>query len=194
MVKFDSYTGPVLPDNTVPITPIRRTWSSSGEQCSRLQIPLKLAWAMTIHKAQGLTLDKVVINVGKNEFCSGLTYVACSLVRHLRDLLFTAPFPYSRLSSLSKSQRLQERLAEDTRLLNMYVSSPLCQPLCHDQFSISLITTDSINNPSTTVDQHVTSTACSQNISVSTISSQSNDDRMIDYSVSTPSPPSQPNP
>lgn len=92
MVKFDNYTGQVLPDNTVPITPIRRTWSSSCEQCSRLQIPLKLVWAMTIHKAQGLTLDKVAIDVGKKEFCCGLTYMACSHVRQLRDLLFTTSF------------------------------------------------------------------------------------------------------
>jgi len=40
----------------------------SGGQCSRLQLPLKLAWAVTIHKPQGITLNKVVINVGKKEF------------------------------------------------------------------------------------------------------------------------------
>ena len=59
---------------------VRRTWASSAFNCSRLQIPLKLAWAVTIHKAQGLTLDKVVINIGNKEFLSGLTYEACSRV------------------------------------------------------------------------------------------------------------------
>ena len=34
MVRFDSYQGPTLPDGTVPITPIRRTWSVSGASCS----------------------------------------------------------------------------------------------------------------------------------------------------------------
>lgn len=81
MVKFDNYTGPTFPDQTVPITPVRRTWVSSACNCSRLQIPLKLAWAVTIHKAQGLTLNKVVIDIGKKEFSSGLTYVACSHVQ-----------------------------------------------------------------------------------------------------------------
>ncbi len=70
MVKFDHYTGPTLHDTTVPITPLRRTWSNSGVQCSRLQLPLKLAWA---HKSQGLTLRKVVVDIGKKEFCCGLS-------------------------------------------------------------------------------------------------------------------------
>ena len=97
MVHFDSYSGPTLHDGTVPITPLCRSWSSSGVQCSHLQLPLKLAWAVTIHKSQGLTLDKVVIDVGKREFSTGLTFVACSRVRRLQDLLFSPPFPFQRL-------------------------------------------------------------------------------------------------
>ena len=73
LVKFDNYTGPTFSNQTVPIVPVRRTWLSSASSCSRLQIPLKLAWAVTIHKAQGLTLSKVVIDIGKKEFSSGLT-------------------------------------------------------------------------------------------------------------------------
>ena len=119
MVRFDSYSGPTFPDGTVPITPLRRCWSHSGGQCSRLQLPLKLAWAVTIHKSQGLTLDKVVIDVGKREFSTGLTFVACSRVRCLQDLLFSPPFPYQRLSSLSNSRRLKERQEEDQRLLSL---------------------------------------------------------------------------
>ena len=124
MVHFDNYSGPTLHDGTVPITPLRRTWSSSRGQCSRLQLPLKLAWAVTIHKSQGLTLDKVVIDVGKMEFSSGLTFVACSRVRQLKDLLFTPPFPFQRLANLANSQRLRERREEDVRLLSLHVLPP----------------------------------------------------------------------
>ena len=116
-VRFDSYSGPTLSDGTVPITPLRRTWSPSGGSCSRLQLPLKLAWAVTIHKAQGLALDKVVIDVGKKEFSAGLTFVACSRVRRLKDLLFDPPFPFQRVANLANSQHLQQRLLEDTKLL-----------------------------------------------------------------------------
>ena len=123
-VKFDSYSGPTLPDGTVPITPLHRTWFSTTKQCSRLQIPLKLAWAVTIHKSQGLTLDKAVIDIGKKEFSTGLTFVACSRVRQLTDLLFVPPFSFQRVANLSKSVRLKDRLQEDSRLQQMSTAAP----------------------------------------------------------------------
>ena len=124
MVRFDEYTGPTLSDGTVPICPLLRTWFSTTRQCSRLQLPLKLSWAVTIHKSQGLTLDKVVIDVGKKEFSSGLTFVACSRVRRLSDLLFVAPFPFQRVANLSKSNRLKQRQDEDARLERMGSTAP----------------------------------------------------------------------
>ena len=86
--------------------------------CSRLQIPLKLAWAITIHKAQGLNLDKVVIDIGK-EFSADLMFVACSRVRHLSDIKFHPSFAYQCVTSLSKSMRLTERKFEYARLCSM---------------------------------------------------------------------------
>ena len=117
-VKFDPYTGPTLHDGTVPIIPIQRSWFSSGSKlCSRLQIPLKLAWAITIHKFQGLTLNKAVIDIGKKEFSAGLPFVACSRVQELDDFLFVPPFSFKRMASLGNISRLKERLAEDKRLI-----------------------------------------------------------------------------
>ena len=127
---LDKYSGPTLHDGTVPIPPLRRVLLTSGSQCSRLQVPLKLAWAVTIHKAQGLTLNKLSVDIGKKEFCAGLTFVALSRVRRLTDLLLNPPFPFQRLKNLARSRRLDERKAEEERLKTLELATfPSLTPL-----------------------------------------------------------------
>lgn len=53
------------------------------------QYPLKHAWALTIHKSQGITLDRAQIDAGKLIFCCGQTYTALSRVRSLDGLTLT---------------------------------------------------------------------------------------------------------
>jgi tetratricopeptide (TPR) repeat protein len=50
------------------------------------QYPLKLAWALTIHKSQGLTFNSVVIDIGRGAFAGGQTYVALSRCRSLQGI------------------------------------------------------------------------------------------------------------
>jgi ATP-dependent DNA helicase PIF1 len=119
--SFPGYTGPpFLPDapNSFPVTPIQRTWSVGVNMCSRTGLPLTLAWAVTIHKSQGLTMNKAVIDLGAHEMSAGLSFVALSRVRHLTDLLLT-PFAMARLTALSTNQSIRQRRAEELRLQNL---------------------------------------------------------------------------
>ena len=77
--------------NVVPIHQTQATFpvnQKASFQATRTQFPLTLAWAVTIHKCQGLTLSEIVIDMtqAKGKFKPGEAYVAYSRVRTLEIL------------------------------------------------------------------------------------------------------------
>lgn len=120
-----------LEGDTISVSP--ETWSIEEDgkvKASITQIPLRHAWAITIHKSQGMSLDAAVMDLSKS-FASGMGYVALSRVRRLSGLYLLGISPQAlyideRVREAdavlrSQSQKSEESLArltsEEVKLL-----------------------------------------------------------------------------
>jgi len=83
------------------------------------QYPIKLAWAITVHKSQGLSFDKVVIDMGNGAFVNGQMYTALSRCRSLNGLAL-------------KQKITQTDLVMDQRVLNFYLTENIIDKVVGD--------------------------------------------------------------
>lgn len=97
LVKFNNIEEPIIINYYI--------WNSeTNKNVCVSQIPLIYAWAITIHKAQGVTLDSAIIDIGKNIFEYGQSYVALSRVKSLEGLYLTS-FDYTKIMANPKVKK-----------------------------------------------------------------------------------------
>ena len=80
------------------------------------QYPIKLAWAVTIHKSQGLTFDKVIIDMGDGAFAAGHTYVALSRCKTFEGIKLITPIRPSDIIVRDEVIKLSETANDETSI------------------------------------------------------------------------------
>lgn len=110
VVDFDVLTNYPIVEfrNGRTVTMLPESWEQRDgdkKRASITQVPLRLAWAITVHKSQGMTLDAARIDLGK-AFVEGMGYVALSRVKNLDNLY------------LAGLNRMALRVSEDAQSIN----------------------------------------------------------------------------
>lgn len=112
IVEVDDYDRPKFPGtNYIPIFPVTRRFEYKKRDCSRTNFPLRFTYAITVHKAQGLTLKQVVLNLERKDYSLGLLYVAISRVKKLSFIMFETPFDLSRFTT-KVSSNMKDRVKD----------------------------------------------------------------------------------
>ncbi|XP_053405155.1 uncharacterized protein LOC123560749 [Mercenaria mercenaria] len=173
MVQFPNYTGPAFIQShpkVIPQVPVERRIDCACHTCKRKQIPLRLGWALTIHKCQGMTVGEgechryIVIYPGTRAFESrnpGALFVALSRAKSAGNATREPDFAWhssvlvneDRLCHVVNTNRVKARSSEIARIESLYVVSsmsfteqaPSYTPACKMEYSI---TGEMVRNPS----------------------------------------------
>lgn len=112
-VLFYKYVGALFDNQNPRLVPIALVVRGSCKQ-----IPLKMAWTITIHKSQGLTLDQATVDIGSREQ-QGLTFTAISRVKSIDGLRISPPFCFERNLKMKNSAYVTLRKKEEERLKSL---------------------------------------------------------------------------
>lgn len=88
-----------------------------------VQYPIRLAWAITIHKSQGLTFDKVTIDLTDGAFAAGQSYVAFSRCRSLQGMQLICPVTRTNIITRREVQEYYREAANEEQLEHLYQES-----------------------------------------------------------------------
>lgn len=97
LITVEIDDGPIVSVDTFTWTNYKTTYNQDEKKLqtesigSYTQIPLKSAWAVTIHKSQGKTFQNLIIDIGNGAFASGQVYVALSRATSLDGIILTKP-------------------------------------------------------------------------------------------------------
>lgn len=137
---------------------VMETWENSRYSLNRIdgkleqetlgtftQYPLRLAWAITIHKSQGLTFEKVMIDAAA-AFSSGQVYVALSRCTSLEGIVLLSKIPQSAITSNDNVVKGQQSLQYRGSLADRFAGARqlFTQQLLEELFSFSEIETASV--------------------------------------------------
>jgi len=113
-------TGPLEWTNTRYVTDSATGTISEETVGSFTQIPLRTAWAITIHKSQGLTFDHAIINAGR-AFSHGQVYVALSRCRTLEGMVLSTPITADVITSDPNVIQFNDFAAEHAPTLETFI-------------------------------------------------------------------------
>ena len=98
---------------------------------SYIQFPVRLAWAITVHKSQGLTFNNVKIDFGHGVFAGGQTYVALSRCTSLEGIELNQPIRHSDVFVRDEVKRFAAGY-NDQRLINQALKETAADKQYHD--------------------------------------------------------------